>query len=506
MSSWMAAPLAVGATVLLAVATTIVLSPGAHTASLLGVGSAREWLALIVLAVLGASALFPVVALHRPELILAGLLLVCPLAPGFFEDHPLDLGPAKLYLYDLFFFLFLAYVALRFAARRPGDRVFSMRPPLLVPLGLMLAMGVLQIGRAVAIGLNVNDSFGDFRRGTVYLIAYLFPFLLPDRRRAVRIMTGLLLGASGLLIVRGVGEALLGRFQRTMILDAAHILRHFELVVVATLAYYGVVRLIVGRGGGGGAPVPGASGAAGAESWVPLFALTSLATLVIIVGNFRSVWLGFVFGAGLVLLVLPLRFRAAALALAFVGLLGVAGGFLIVRDLEVSETGRTLQDEIALKIERFQNYDRDKNVLWRYQSYEAALAVWSRHPLIGAGLGTKTTFFIMRSDGSIAVASRHRTHNSYLWVLLTTGVAGMVVLALFHGSFVLGAGLRMRRLLARTGSAPPIALALFGAYGAFMLTTGFDVLLEESIPVLWLVSAMGTVDLATSVAEEDAAE
>jgi len=437
-------------------------------------------IAAIILAALGGLAL-----VWRPWLATIGLLAIPAFGVSFFEEHPIDLGPAKLYWFDAWFFLFLGLIGLLWVNRRVGESLWPPRnaPRLLVPLTLMLCLGTFQTLRGLKLGQEFNDALGDFRRGYVYLLAYLFPFLLRAHSTADSFRvnsTRLLLGTAVGLSLVGVGQLLLGKLDRRMATDAAHILAHFELTLVAAAGAWGLGAVLRSR-----------------DANETTYGLTAMvgALLVVIAGNFRAVWLGIAGGGALLFFCLPARFRVAMTAIGLAVALFGAVLLFLVRDVPLGGSGTTLGKELATKVDRLKNISRDQNILWRIQSYKAAWEKFIERPALGAGLGMKTTFQVIRSDGSIASVSRHRTHNSYLWVLSTTGIVGLSVFLFWHVSWLALIFAHLRDTAARRIPPEPLLVGLIGFYGVFMTATGFDVLLEQSIPILWLSWAMGTADV-----------
>jgi O-antigen ligase len=425
----------------------------------------------------------------RPRAILFGLLFVPAMASVWFADRSVNLGPGKLYIQDVFFGLFFAWMAKRWLESSPGTTLTPRRVPLAWPLAAMLALGAFQTVRALKLGIDFNDALGDFRRGYFYLLAYLFPLMLPRRREALRFFEILALGTALALIIKGLGQGALGKIDRRMQTDAAHILNHFEATLVSFLAFYCLARLAGGK-----------TQSRAEMAWA--LAGMALATMAVVLANFRAVWLGFLVGGLVVFSAMPPRVKGAMMTLGFAGALAAGGMLFALKDFEVGGRGQTVGAELSRKIERARNYDRDINVLWRYQSYQAALESWRERPWLGAGLGRKTSFYYVASDGNLAMASRHRIHNSYLWLLQTAGVVGLTVALWFHGLFFVRAWRALRRKAQTPPGAPPLAAGLLGFYAAFMTATALDVLLEQSIPIIWLATAMGAAEMSLGLARE----
>jgi O-antigen ligase len=449
-------------------------------------------LALLIAGALSASWL-----LAQPHRVLFAVLVCCAGLPDLMEGFSIRPAGFNIFGQDILLMLVAADVLRRFLCAPAGSRLptgeaigadpLALRAiaPLLPALAIFFCMGFLQMGRGIALGSLFHDALGDFRRGYVYLLLFLYPATLPDASRTVRTIRAALLTAAGIHVLTALGQLALGQLERRMVLDAAHVLHHFTLVVVAFAAYEALSRLLQRGEIPGGRLLP-----------MAVFAITSM---IVVVGNFRSVWLGFVAGGIMLLILGDARVRARLIGVGMVGLVAMVAALALAWGLPAGHRGETVGEEIGRKIFLSKEFRTDLNIIWRQQSYAAALERWRERPALGAGLGVMNSFFVLTSAGDVRLAERHRVHNSYLWILQTTGMVGIVLFVWLHGGFVWLALRGIRKALRAGGEPPVLAMALLAFYTAFMVTSGFDVLLEMSTRILTLALAMSGCLIAAAL-------
>jgi len=473
--------------------------PGASGALL--ADSQSPWWPMLAVALLPFALVPLAVALglaFNGHALLLAMTVACAGLPHVTNGIEIPTGIFKIYGQDMLLGLVLLNMAGRALVSLPGTAPLHVAAEsaarfrwLFAAIVLFVTMGALQAGRALAIGTDFNDALGDFRRGYFYLLLIVFPFTLPDRRRTLLCLRNGFLIAAAIHIATGAGQVIFNKLERRMVLDAAHILAHYELVVVSFLAHWCLGRLMLGARSS-----EVERGELSARATPRLLAGMSLATLVVVVGNFRSVWMGFLVGGLGLMMAIPGRARLRLLGA------GMAGGVLLllaialVWRMPVGDSDGTVGAEIVKKVTLTKEFSRDRNIVWRQQSYAAALEAWSRNRAFGTGLGVMNSFFVHASDGGVRMAERHRPHNGYLWILQTTGLVGLSLFLLLHGTFLTLLLGGLRDLVRRGRPVPVLSLAFLGFYFAFMTASGFDVLLEMSTNILALTLAMAGALLA----------
>jgi O-antigen ligase len=363
---------------------------------------------------------------------------------------------------------------------------------LVVPLLFMMIVGVVGLLRGLKAGIDFNDAFGDFRRGYFYLLAILIPLLIGQYRRTAKMVDATMRAAALVLITAGLLQLALGKLDRRMVLDAAHILSHFLLVVVSYLFFRELPFLFL----------PGYSSNRRLLALAQCFA----ASMVVILGNFRSVWLAF-FGACLIMFfVVAGKMKAYFIGLAILGTTLLVLGIGLLWTYPIGDRGKTLGDEISLKLKHTKEMDRDLNIIWRKQSYTAALESWAAQPILGTGLGKMNDFFVLKSDGNIRLASRNRPHNGYLWFLQTVGITGLLVVLWFHSTIFFRLAGRVRQSSQGKIEFIPLYWGAFGFYCCFMIASGFDVLLEMATRILTISIVMGAALLPLALRDDPATQ
>jgi O-antigen ligase len=213
--------------------------------------------------------------------------------------------------------------------------------------------------------------------------------------------------------------------------------------------------------------------------------------LLVVLGNFRANWIGFVLAAMVLTMLLPTRKRRATILAAIPVMLAAALVFYACRNVRIGQFGETVQETIGAKFRNLIEYRTDPNVIWRFHSYEAAWRAWSEHPWLGTGLGRKLVFHSINASGQQIVQFEHRAHNSFLWVGFTSGAVGLIVFLGLHGTYFLGAARRAKALGERPEAG--LILAYLGFYVGFMTVAFFDVFLEESATAITLYFHMAIV-------------
>jgi len=269
---------------------------------------------------------------------------------------------------------------------------------------------------------------------------------------------------------------LAGRFFQMTWFDVFHVLGHSDLLFVTFLSYYCLARVAF--------PSPGRR----RWPWAALFPIT---LALIVLGNFRANWIGFVLAALVMIVLLPQRRRRAAIVASMFIVVCAALVFYACRNIRIGEFGETVQETVGTKFRNLLNYQIDPNIIWRFHSYRAAWEIWRDHPWLGIGLGRKLVFHSINASGQQTVYFEHRTHNSFLWVGYTAGAIGLLLFLTLHATYFLGAVRRVRNL----GEQPDrgILLAYIAFYVGFMTVAFFDVFLEESATAITLYFHMGIV-------------
>lgn len=154
-----------------------------------------------------------------------------------------------------------------------------------------------------------------------------------------------------------------------------------------------------------------------------------------IVGSLmRHLWLGLVLAVGVLFVVVPRSYRMNILALArntLVFLLVFSIVFFYVLTLfPHSDTASDVTQTGSVFVERLTSIGNteDSSLAWRGAVWKSALETFSQHMLIGTGFGVKVP--VDMGDYRDFVEMRNM-HNSWLALMIQTGIVGMVVFVLF---------------------------------------------------------------------------
>jgi len=411
--------------------------------------------------------------LRWPDLVVCGLIFCCVLFNETIERISVPLGFFRLYPQDI---LLAAAIAVALVRARSAAPVQWKATALGKWIAIAILFASIQAVRGAAMGNDFNSAFGDLRRGYFYMVIYYLVLAeSSDPQRFQRIHRAFLLG-SLLIVARGFYRLVFRNFFQMSWFDVFHLLGHSDLLFVTFLSYYCLARVVF--------PAPGRR----RWPWAMLFPIT---LALIVLGNFRANWLGFVLAALVLLVLLPRRKRRTAVLGIIPIVLGAALVFYAFRNVRIGQFGETVLETVGAKFRNLLDYRNDPNVIWRFHSYEAAWRIWSQHPFFGAGLGRKLVFHSINASGQQIVQFEHRAHNSFLWIGYTTGVVGLLIFLALHGTYFLGAARRVKRLGERPEAG--ILLAYLAFYVGFMTVAFFDVFLEESATAITLYFHMAIV-------------
>lgn len=429
---------------------------------------------LLIGATLPVVAFLAAVAIVRwPEAVAGTLIFSCIAFNETIENVFVPLGFFRLYPQDILIAGALATAIVRVRSRSP---VRWPATALGKCMGVAFAFAAFQAMRGMALGNEFNAAFGELRRGYFYMIAYVLVLCEGSDPRRLRLLHRFFLLGSMAIVGRGLYRLAMGRLFQMSWFDVYHILGHGDLIFVTFLSYYCLARLVFREPGRRRWP------------WLALFPVT---LGLIILGNFRASWIGFILAGMVGGALLPHQKRrvlvAATLPLAIV----VLAAFYAARNVRVGEFGSTLKEEIASKFKSLLDYETDPNIIWRVHSYRAGWRVWRENLLLGAGLGRRLVFHSINASGQQSVQYNHRVHNSLLWAGYTTGMVGLIIFITLHAVYFFGSARRIRALGDRPETG--ILLAYMAFYVAFMTVALFDVVLEESATAIALYAHMAIV-------------
>lgn len=413
------------------------------------------------------------IAFRWPTSMLGALIVACMFLNVGVERVYVPTGFFKLYLHDILLLAALFAALLRVGAPTGPRWTSSALGKWMV---VTIVFAAFQTVRGLAKGNEFNAAFGDFRRGYFYMIVYFLVLAEAGDPKRLRFLHRAILLGSMLIVVRGLYRLFGGGFFQLSWFDVYHALGHDDLIFVTFLSYYCLARLVFPTGG--------------LQRW--LWGLLFPVTLMLIVlGNFRAGWLGFLLAGMVGFVLLPGSKRRPFLVAALPLMVAVAVGFYLSRNVRIGQFGETLQDEVTAKFKSMIDYETDPNIIWRFHSYQAAWRIWSEDYLLGAGLGRRLVFHSINASGQQSIQFNHRAHNAPLDVAYRTGIVGLIFFLLLHGTYFFGAirGIRHSGERAETG----VLLAYIAFYVAFMTVAMFDVPLESSWTAIVLYAHMGIV-------------
>ncbi len=459
----------------LVIATGYLLAPGFLPAS--------AWdnpvvpFAIPLIATLGVFA-----AMFRPRWVLYGFVFTAIVFHSVLEELYLPLGFMKLYITDAVFAFNIGFIGVRL--------LFGIWPwqKLRINRYVMayLALGLWGVVNGLLLKHNDYDVvFGDFRRAYFYFSNFFVVMLLCDSWKEVRALRNVVLTACASLTLKAFSQATSGQFYYRRAGDAAHVLSQYEIIFISIILFYALAHLLY-------APT---------RHRLAWAATAGASVVAIILANYRAGWLGTMAGLGFLFLLLPWRRKMRMAMLGILGFMFISTAVLLMWEQKVTEGHSTVGQELMQKADVKQT-GSDINVIWRFQSYTAALAKWREYPLLGSGLGTYVDFYAPTSTGGSILAEGHNIHNSMLWLLMTQGLLGFAVIMTMHVMFLRMSISFLRRTQWTEGRIFVTAATAY--YAAMMVATLFENFLEHATPIT-VFSTMMALSMLTIAHEESLA-
>lgn len=420
-----------------------------------------------------------VIGLLRPRWIFYSFIPICMAFPHELEEFFLPLPFMKLYPQDVVFVFLIGVCIVRLLTNRSRSPLHSIPFNRYMYLYMMVGLVAAGIGLFVT-GNSYSNVFGDLRRSFFYFLAYFFCIILTRSESDIRHLTRALLIGATLAITRGLWQATSGAFEARRFTDAAHVLNHFEITFSTFAIYYGLTRLALRD----------------RRFWWWI-ALVVAGILIVVLGNFRTCWVGFAAGLAVLVLFLPWHYRKKLLLAAItLGIIGSAA-LALIWQVPVKQTHSTIGQNIAEKA-NISNILSDTNITWRMDSYRNAMNLWERNKLFGRGLGEHLEFATTTSTGGAMMAMGHRVHNSYLWFLMSLGVVGLSIVAAIHCVFLRHVVTYLRFANHAETQARMLVLSCLALYVTILVSACFDVYLESGPPITILSVTMAIILLTIS--------
>lgn len=131
----------------------------------------------------------------------------------------------------------------------------------------------------------------------------------------------------------------------------------------------------------------------------------------------------------------------------------IAGGLLVTSAYFLFPTFRGKVDDTRKDIEvyRTKGYSNYYSITTRLISYEAAIAIWKEHKLLGCGIGDiKNETDLYFKEHRPEIVTPILPHNQFLLVLASTGVIGLIIFLIsFYGILWVGKLYRNRLIVAQ---------------------------------------------------------
>lgn len=158
-----------------------------------------------------------------------------------------------------------------------------------------------------------------------------------------------------------------------------------------------------------------------------LFVVAAFSVVTVVMSNSR----GNMLAMGVVLLMITLRSKYKTLGL--VGVLLLTGPALYLAG-----------DRFTERIATISEYEEDASAAGRLDFWMASLKMAKDYPILGVGFGEKN--YIALASGYLGRENRWVVHNTYLQMLVDSGVFGLILYVATLGGAVIWLGLSARRM------------------------------------------------------------
>jgi O-antigen ligase len=372
---------------------------------------------------------------------------------GELDYMPLSLGAIDVYAMDSILVIYLWTVAHLWFNRDLHLKRPNMEQRLLVLWAIWTGLGILFLFYGFYVKhLPFDRAFGEFRRSTVYSMAFFVPLLLPFTQRQVKSLDFVILVAGLLTIAVGIARLAAGAAPRVdENWQTGHLavrwMRMSECVTLAGLVALLFIYLRAGRG---------------LLRRVVAVALVVTAAALLVLSGFRLA-MAFIVIAPVMALGLyawARRERVWHMVATIVVLAAAVTPLLLLIPVFLPELFDRMLLDLHLRLV-------NENIQggFRGWAYRASLNSFLDSPILGQGYGYYLPVAIRNQAGLFEYVEMSNPHNMFLAVLYLTGIVGFVPFVLFHGLFAVCAvrGIRTVPVPRRRAY-----ITLFVMYACFM--------------------------------------
>jgi O-antigen ligase len=342
---------------------------------------------------------------------------------GILDYTPIDLGVFNVYVSDailvIYFWTLLHMIAVR---QRQNDVLAAQRERRLVALwAIWSVLGILFVINGFYIhNMAFDRAFGDFRRSTVYAMAFFVPLLFPFNEKQLRLAEWSIYAGGLIVIAIGAYRLATGTAARVdENYETGHLaIRLMGIAECMTLACLLALLTLQWRT------------AKSIALRTSAFLLMAPCAVLLLLSGFRLA-MAFVIVVPLLTLVLIAwvrRENLARLAWIFAKLSIVAIPVAAVVAIVFSDQFDKMLLDLHLRLINVEGG-------FRRWAYEAAIGRFLDSPIFGQGFGYYLVVPTRNQAGLFDYVEMNNPHNMFLGVLYQTGIVGTVPFVLFHGFF-----------------------------------------------------------------------
>jgi len=146
-----------------------------------------------------------------------------------------------------------------------------------------------------------------------------------------------------------------------------------------------------------------------------------------------------------------------------------------------------VRDQYVARMATLQHYEEESSAASRIEFAKAALAMWKDYPVLGVGFGTKN--FVRLSEPYLGRADVHVVHNSYLQMLVDSGIFALMLYVGLLAGVIIWLGSSVRRVRREHPGKEGIPMAIQTSLVAFLVGGAVYSVQHYDLPYILLMCA-----------------
>jgi O-antigen ligase len=370
---------------------------------------------LIVLVFAGLSILLMVILPpFVSKYFLACYIFLFVAAFDFVGYDPISTAPIKIYFADGIL-LFMLVVVFQLLFHRISIR--DLKSPITLFIIINFLFGIMAVGIGFYVGNSTNNILGDFRRFFLYPLVALLPLSINIKRSELRRI--FIVFCLTLLCICFVAYA------RVILNTSWDPEQFYATNQFRAIGYFSGILICIGI-----ALVYAISINSHGYKKIALLTILFIFEAAIFASGYRLLW---ILGIFLPLFISYFSSRGIDKVFRILGIFIVLILFLVGLTYLVEAISPDVYTRLTNRIITIIN-DLDFRNNIRFYAWSTAWSMFTSSPIIGVGIGDQFEFLSLSSNGQYVI-SHLTTHNILVSLLYQTGILGVGLFLIIHGSF-----------------------------------------------------------------------